>query len=465
MSCLIAGISGANQRFANEEELNHLHQCGAIKSRAKNTALITLPLLAYAVGRVAGKFHLVPSLQLLSKASSHSGEVPSSFIPSLAALPPAPAPQAEPTHPVVLPECTVNLSTFPKHYRLNRKLQAQEPLRSQMLAFHQWLVAPIQLDRNGGPSASRTVQNIVRNVYLYQGFLHWHFDTEAFSLLHFLDLNLYSTYISFQLAKENSRANLTQQLSNARKVLAFLRRRADVTVCASISSIETWLLRLSKQVGALLPSARQDIGEMEVEGTWLPASQLVAMLEKLRVEALAGVSYEGCITEYDARLLHDAALSSTMFGYLPPPRLSCLRTLQVPWQKACLHVDCIGSVGHHACMGNRLERRGSELWMILPHHKNQVRWSGAAIQFRVPGELQSLLESYLQKGHSLVSPHCPFVFTDHKCKPMLEASQMSYFWEQLLKRLGSPAVFPPNRYIHHQKGICACVGGYALDEP
>lgn len=445
-----AGISGAKQRFANVEELNHLHNSGAIKARAQNTVLISMPLLSFAISRVAGKCHLVPSLQLLGKASSHTGEVQGSLIPSIAAgpaLPPLqPAPLApSPAHPVVLPECTVNLSTFPKHYRLNKKLQAQEPLHSQMVAFHQWLVAPIQLDRNGGPSASRTVQNIVRNVYLYQGFLHWHLATEDFSLLHFLDLDLYSKYISFQLAKENSRVNLSQQLSNARKVLAFLKRKADARLCASISSIETWMLRLSKQIVALLPQARQDIGQMEQEGTWLPASDLVALLDKLRVEAVRAVNMEGCVSEYGARLLHDAALSSTMFGYIPPPRLSCLRTLQVPWLKGCLHVDCIGSAGHHDCGGNRLEMRGRDMWMILPHHKNQVKWSNAAIQFRVPEELQSLLELYLKRGHSIISPQCQFVFTDHKCKPMVEAAQMSYFWEQLLKRLGSPAVFPPNR--------------------
>lgn len=427
------------------EELNHLHATGAIKARALNTAIISLPLLSYAISKMAGKSHLVPSLQLVGKASSHTGGVPSSHINSLAAGPPAIVPEPEPVHPVVLPRCGIDLSTFPKHYRLNKKLQAQEPLHSQMVAFNKWLVSPIQLDRNGGPSASRTVQNIVRNVYLYFGFLHWHLDMEEFSLLQFLDLDLYSTYMSFQLAKENSRVNLTQQLSNARKVLAFLKRNADSRVGASISSVEVWLLRLSKQVVALLPQTRADIGEMEEEGTWLPACELVVMLNKLREEAVRGVDLEGCGGEYGARLLHDAALSNTMFGYIPPPRLSCLRTLQVPWHRGCLHVDCIGSPGHRACGGNRLEMRDSVMWMILPHHKNQVRWSNAAIQFKVPEELQCLLELYLQKGHGIVSPLCPYVFTDHKSKPMVEAAQMSFFWEQLLKRLGSPAIFPPNR--------------------
>ena len=314
-----------------------------------------------------------------------------------------------------------------------------------MVAFQQWLSAPIQLDRNGGPSASRTVQNIVKNVYLYQGFLHWHFDQEEFCLLHFLDLEKYSTYISFQLAKENSKANLTQQISNARKVLAFLKRMADAAVCALISSIEIWLLRLSKQIVLLLPQAKQDIGQMEEDGTWLSASELVALLEGFRVEALKAVADVECLSEYGASMLHDAALSSTLFGYMPPVRLSCLRSLQVPWHSGCLHPDCVGKVGHLSCGGNRLEKKGVDLWMILPHHKNQVKWSGSAIQFKVPAELGSLLELYLQKGHKVVSPGCPYVFTDQRQRPMLDASQLSYWWEQLLKRLGSPAIFPPNR--------------------
>ena len=61
------------------------------------------------------------------------------------------------------------------------------------------------------------------------------------------------------------------------------------------------------------------------------ADKVVKMVEGLRLEALAEMPKEGNapLSEYSARLLHNAALGNTMFGHIPPPRLSCLRTLQV----------------------------------------------------------------------------------------------------------------------------------------
>ena len=446
--CLVAGIDGAKQKAADSEELTHLHSCGAIKVRAQNTVIISVPLLAFALSRTAGKSHLVHCLQELTSGDSFKAGLATPVL----ALPPSIAQVQQEVHqvqqglPMNLPDCTIDLDTFPKHYRLHSKYQGSQPLQSDMSEFKKWLFAPIQMNRNGGKSSARTVENIERNVFLFLGYCQWQHELEEFSLSLFLDTDKYSGYIAFQMAKQNSKVNISQQLSNARKVLAFLRRSASAAVSSSISAVEVWLLNLSKQIARLLPEKKLDVGDLEEEGAWLSASEVVVMMEKLRTMALEDVAKcEGELGLFVARMLHDAALGNCMFGWIPPPRLSCLRLLQVPNHKGCLHVDCMGSVNHKNCGGNRLERKGGDLLMILPHHKNQVRWTNAEIKFKLPKELQSLLELYLEKGHSVISPASPYVFSDQKGKAMQSASQISHWWETLLKKMGSPAIFPPNR--------------------
>jgi hypothetical protein len=67
----------------------------------------------------------------------------------------------------------------------------------------------------------------------------------------------------------------------------------------------------------------------------MQSDQMVALMESLRLQALEAVPEQGSCTPYSARLLMDALLGSVMYGgYLPPVRLSVLRTLQVrsePW--------------------------------------------------------------------------------------------------------------------------------------
>ena len=119
--------------------------------------------------------------------------------------------------------------------------------------------------------------------------------------------------------------------------------------------------------------------------------------------------------------------------------------MQVPWAKGCLHPDCVGTPGNQACQGNILEVRGSELWMILSHHKNQVRWEGTKIQFRIPPELKQMLEAHLARAHAIVSYGCPFVFTTARGHPMTEPAQMTAWWEAMQRERDCPVVFPPNR--------------------
>ena len=445
---MIAGIPGAKQRHANSAEVEHLHLNKAIKLRAPNTALISLPLLGYAVGRVSGKTSLVPSILELTSAPSHNPAAPRRQEGTIS---PAVQPIATAVHPVVLPVCPVNVNVFPRHYSLPQKQQSQPLLHKEIREFKSWMSTPIMLSRPGKSSASRTVDNVLKNCFLYLGFLFHHLRLEVFNLSLFLDTKMFSAYIAFLLAKGNQRACLTQLLSNARKVCHFLRRETAsggpaTALVASVNGVETWLLRLSKQIITVLHKPKTDIAVLEKNNQWMAADELVVLLDKLRVDALAQLPADRkeVLSAYVARQIHEAALSSCLFGHLPPMRLSCIRSLQCPWFQRCVHRDCVGTLGNKDCQGNKLEVRGIDLYVILSHHKNRAKWEGSVIQFKVPQELRDLLHVFLWRCHPVLSPGVPFVFSDHKGRPFLEAAQLSVHWEQLLRNCGAKAVFPPN---------------------
>ena len=445
---MLAGIPGSNQRHATAAEVEHLHLNKAVKLGTSHTALISLPLLEYALGRVSGKSSLVPSILELASAPSHNPAAPGRQDDTIQ---PAVQPTATAVHPIMLPACPVNINDFPRHYSLPQKQQSESALHKEIREFKSWMSTPIMLSRPGKNSASRTVDNVLKNCFLYLGFLFHHLKLGVYNLSLFLDTKMFSAYIAFLLAKGNQRACLTQLLSNARKVCQFLRRETSSGVpapvlVASVNGVETWLLRLSKQITTVLQKPKTDIAVLEKNNQWMPADELVVLLDKLRVDALAQLPADRSevLSAYVARQIHEAALSSCLFGHLPPMRLSCIRSLQCPWFQRCIHRDCIGTLGNKDCQGNRLDVRGMDLFVILSHHKNRAKWEGSVIQFKVPHELRDLLHVFLWRCHPVVSPGVPYVFTDNKGRPFLEAAQLSVHWEQLLRNSGAKAVFPPN---------------------
>ena len=98
MNSATAGVDGVKQRLATGHELNHLHSHGAIGTRAPNTTLITVELLALALGRTPGKDYLIPAVREIPKARSLTPEQEAATVPSTAALPrmlPPPLPKVK----------------------------------------------------------------------------------------------------------------------------------------------------------------------------------------------------------------------------------------------------------------------------------------------------------------------------------------------------------------------------------
>lgn len=187
---------------------------------------------------------------------------------------------------------------------------------------------------------------------------------------------------------------------------------------------------------------------------WMSSADMVKlnMAAKQQAEQAyldQGASLAAC------RQLHDAALSCTMFGYLPPVRLSCIRTMTHPsYGGPCLHPDC--QLQH--CRGNRLivqRQHPLQLAIDLPHHKTQAAHGFKPIHFTVPAGLADLLYLFIGQPHQvltqaaahvLLEAQCPFVFMT-KSGQGFQDSQLCTYWSAWLVAQGGSHM-PPSKLRH-----------------
>ena len=187
---------------------------------------------------------------------------------------------------------------------------------------------------------------------------------------------------------------------------------------------------------------------------WMSAADMVKlnMTAKQQAEQAyvdQGASLAAC------RQLHDAALSCTLFGYLPPVRLSCIRSMTHPsYSGPCLHPDCKQS----DCRGNRLiiqREHPLQLAVDLPHHKNQAAHGFKPIHFTVPSGLAELLHLLVGQPHQvltqaaahvLLEAPCPFVFMTRTGQGFKDSQLCTYWNAWLVAQGGSP--MPPSKLRH-----------------
>ena len=198
----------------------------------------------------------------------------------------------------------------------------------------------------------------------------------------------------------------------------------------------------------------RDLASHAQAASWMSAADMVKlnMAAKKKAEQAyqdQGASFAAC------RQLHDAALSCTLFGYLPPVRLSCIRTMTHPsYTGPCLHPDCT----LQECRGNRLilqRRQPLQLAIDLPHHKTQAAHGFKPIHFTVPAGLAELL--YLLIGqphkvltqaaaHVLLDAACPYVFMTRTGQGFRD-SQFCTYWSTWLVTQGGSNM-PPSKLRH-----------------
>ena len=178
--------------------------------------------------------------------------------------------------------------------------------------------------------------------------------------------------------------------------------------------------------------------------SWMSASDLLKLTMAAKQHAEQQYHRLGA-TAATSRQLHDAALACMMFGYMPPLRLACLRTLTHPsYQGPCIHPDCI----RPGCRGNRLivrQRQPLQLDIDLQHHKNVGSHGYKPIHITVPAGLAELLYLFVGMPRKVLTQHlpeqCPFLFVN-KAGSGFDDSQLSPYWSAWLTAQGGSHMAP-----------------------
>ncbi len=188
---------------------------------------------------------------------------------------------------------------------------------------------------------------------------------------------------------------------------------------------------------------------MTEKGTWTSAAALLNAIMRGKQYAETAASKRP-ITWDKGKDLHDSALSCCIFGYLPPPRLTCLRTCTIPsYLGPCMHPDCKEP---DVCKGNRLMQATTPdegMSFVFPHHKTAIgRQHARPIEFVLPPDLTAIIQLYLREGRpKLVSrkaPH-PYLFlarSGHYMDSMSGRTKLGPFFQAWIGRFGCTPVAP-----------------------
>ena len=277
--------------------------------------------------------------------------------------------------PVTLPECTISDRAIwqHSHYSLLQHLLHRDPLYSQISVFKSLCITLVQLDRQCKASCSRSPSNVMADLLLFLGFLH-QFLTAAerghavMSLSLTMNAWLLAAYISFMQHKGSALSTLTHGIGHLRKVLDWLAVTAvDLQQGRRVEQVADWLSKLSRQLSQTMPRKRKDPLELQEQGLWMDAPEVVQLHERIRTTAL---SYAPLAPQFcnprQAEQLHDACIVNLSMGYLPPFKLACPISIRIhsPDSK-CLKPNC----RLRECKGNRLQMRDGRFSLVLPHHK------------------------------------------------------------------------------------------------
>lgn len=221
------------------------------------------------------------------------------------------------------------------------------------------------------------------------------------------------------------------------------------------------------QLSQTQPKPQRTIASLEAEGKWLSAKQLVKLIDGAKDDAVRAMQQSEDVTVPLSRQLHDAMLACTVFGYLPPLRLSCIRSLKhFAYTGPCTEPCC--SIPR--CRGNRVcvvTSQPLQMTFELPHHKNEKAWGRGGIDFALPPEFAQLMYTFLglphQKlcsWHNFIEADCPFVFMSNAGKGFDNATFSTYWTKWLVAHnaCAMPPSFCRQVFVAERRGDARVAG-------
>lgn len=349
--------------------------------------------------------------------------------------------------PLSLPPCRLSPQQLTSRHGLlstAKHLISAFPLKQQMQELKVWSQKPIQLDRDGIAIRARTWEGIEKEVYLFLGFVHAFHGIAIPNLRHFLEAPLIAALLSYHQAAGHSYNTINNVFSAIKRVLAWLSCQSGVEA-ATMQQLLAWVGRLHKQVRQSMARDRIDVDSLAQNNSWCSAAALLGVMEGSRASVMAELQ-ESPMTLGLARRLHDALLGCFMFGWLPPQRPSCVRTLLSPYYTGpCMDPDCRKPL---ECQGNKVHLRpDGSMYVELRHHKNVSKWGGRPISYPLPQDLVHMVKLHCKQGlvwlrlESESPDSHSYLFVNKKGQPFHDSTFSAYF-QAMMVRAGGARITP-----------------------
>ena len=325
-------------------------------------------------------------------------------------------------------------------------------IEQQIAAFTAFQQAAPCLAKPGKPVAHVTLDKVVNTIRTFLGYVALALRQPlTLGLALVLQPSLVTSFIRAKMAAGQAQQSIIKVVGHLTKVVAWFRsQQISARDQAQLPSMQQWFYSMGGIILNSVSKKRRCIAEMQQQGTWTTAPQLVAAIAAFHKRTehllLVAILTEQVITQALCRQVHDACLAMTLFGWLPPLRLSCVAGLTLDGA-GCAARDC--SVP--GCLGNRLQlpvSGGQSLCsMHLPHHKTEHRTGNAIVVERLPADLSWMLEKYVRFCRpTLVSKVKPArsVFLSVTGLSLSPSALSTYFKAVILPALGLSALhFPP----------------------
>jgi hypothetical protein len=382
---------------ATSVQILQLRQMGAVGACASNCQLASVHTIVRLLQQMGISKVVVESLKQ---------QVPFTASPAAAASTAGTAGPFQPTIttglPTNLPHCTITGKALKAKYGLaatQPRLYHATPLSHQVRELKAWCQEAVQTDRASAMLGQLSWENMEGLISQFLGYIHRFHEVQLPTLDHFKDGNLVMHYISFCKARNLVASSVSLYLTEMATIVQWWGAKQGNTV--QLQELMQWLDRLRKQVCRVLPHPKKDPVDLIKQGKAASPEVLVAHMEAKRLHVLELLRTKGRCYE-TAKATHDWLLCACLFGWVPPLRSSCLRSLLMPHSAGCLEKGCKDK--QPPCSGNHLAYSPDHAWleMHLPHHKNCGRWKGQAISFRVPADMGSLFKKHIRWGHAML---------------------------------------------------------------
>ena len=458
------------------ELVKHCTKAGALKPRGGNHILLTLAQIKWALTSVGIQ---QSHIQSMHDAIQGMGTPLVEEAACLNAHDPAGG-SMHPSSWEVGSFPTRLLEDPPKIYKRQRLSLTHTPamgnpgLQLQLDSFSEFYSIPVELSRNGGPLLPISQGTIIESLLLFLGYLHLCCHVRLPNLQHCVQPELVMSYVSSRVMAGMSRRSLGKDCDALIKVVPFWCSMAGggEQIATQMAKVDAWLRRLRMQVRRAIPRVRLDFHFMVSAGKWVTAGALLKVFEACRIRVLAKIQAhrtrhpDQALTLSLAQRLQAALFVNFLFGYLPPTRLQCVMTMTLPSSNpTCQQEGCrLGP----ACMGNRLDRQGSQVGMVFPHHKNATHWGSPIVLRSLPTQLAELCVLYFDLGIPTLHHHFPEAQQHRRVFFQIQGSTfkktMSPYFQKVLQLLGFPPSvhIPPQNlrhiFVQERRGPAAAVG-------